>query len=117
MSVNAQVIPLNSDPNQTFQVSLGIDGGTVTIVITLRFNEIAQYWVATIRNLQGNLILDSVPLLTGDFPAGNILGQFSYLFIGSAFIVNVSGVNKPYPDDTDLGTDFILAWGNTPITT
>ena len=40
----------------------------------------------------GNLLVDSVPMLTGYYPAANLLCQFVYLGIGSAYIINASGV-------------------------
>ena len=68
-----------------------------------------------INDASGNALLTDVPLLCGVFPAGNILGQFAYLAIGSAYIVNVSGVSQDSPDDTNLGTDFQLIWGDSPV--
>ncbi len=110
-----QIIPLSNSPNQLFAIPLNVDGSVLTLNFTMRYNEIADYWVMTIRDSQGNLILDSVPLVTGLFPAANILGQFAYLEIGSAFVINISQVKSPnFPNNTDLGTDFQLDWSDTP---
>lgn len=110
-----QLIPLDNSPNQIFQVPLNIDGLVRTVIVNLRYNEIAKYWVATIQDNNGALILDSIPLLTGDFPAANILGQFAYLGIGSIYVLNPSSIIEPdSPDNTDLGTDFQFAWSDTP---
>jgi len=115
MSTSPQIVPLTTDPNQSFEVPLAIDGTVTSLYCALRYNEIAGFWVLTVSNAQGTLIIDSLPLLTGNDSAGNILGQFAYLGIGSAFVLNVSGVAAPdYPDDEDLGTDYQLLWDNTP---
>jgi hypothetical protein len=110
-----QTIPLTTAPNQTFQVPLNIDGTVKAIYCTLRYNEVSQEWFLTIANGLGQLYVDSLPLVTGNSPASNILRQFAYLGIGSAFVINVSGVTSPdFPNDTDLGTDYILIWDSTP---
>ena len=108
-----QIIPLDTQPNQSFKASVSVGGALVTLQVTLRFNEEAQYWVMTLYDAAGFLLLDSVPLLTGAFPAADILGQYAYLGIGSAYVVNASQVASPdYPDNSDLGTDFQLAWAD-----
>jgi hypothetical protein len=115
MSSSPQIIPLTSNPNQSFQVPLSIDGTVKTLSGFIRYNEIADYWVMTLSDSQGNLILDSIPFVTGNVPSSNILRQFAYLAIGSAFVLNASNVASPdFPDDTDLGDDFVILWDNTP---
>lgn len=111
----SQIIPLTSDPNQTFEAVVSIDGSVSTFFLNLRYNEIAAYWVLTINDSQNNLLLNSIPLVTGNVPSGNILKQFAYLNLGSIFILNVSGVPAPdFPNNNDLGTDFVLLWTDTP---
>lgn len=110
-----QLIPLSPLPNQKLVLSLNVDGKVEELFITLRYNEIAAYWVMTVEQPVNNVILDSIPLVTGEIPAKNILSQFAYLGIGSAQVINASQVSSPnYPNDTDLGTDFVLVWGDTP---
>ena len=113
--MSAQIIPLDDKPNQSFQVSMDIDGHSLTLDITLRYNAMGAYWTMRIANATtGDIILDSIPLITGDFPAANILGQFPYLKIGSAFVLDVSNSELDFPDNQSLGTDFVLAWDDTP---
>lgn len=115
MSRSPQIIPVTNDPSQTFELPLAIDGTVKSLYLTLRYNKVAEYWVATIRDGKGNLKLDSVPILTGVSPAANMLGQFAYLGIGSLFVLNVGGLATPnYPNDRTLGTAFQLLWDNTP---
>jgi hypothetical protein len=110
--MSLQLIPLDTSPNQNFKVTLAVDGNSLTLQLTIRFNSMAGYWVMTIQDASGNLLLDSIPMLTGEFPAANILGQFGYLRIGSAYIIS-NGAAIDYPDATTLGTDFLLIWGDT----
>jgi hypothetical protein len=113
--MSAQIIPLTPDPNQTFEVPLSIDNTVKSLYLTLRYNEIAQYWVMTVKDSQNNIILDSIPFITGNVPSGNILRQFAYLKIGAAYILNASEVVSPdYPNNQNLGTDFVLLWTDTP---
>jgi hypothetical protein len=106
----AQLIPLSTAPNQTLIASLSIDGGTIDLQLGLHYNEIAGWWVMTVSDSQGDVILDSIPFITGSIPAGNILGQYEYLEIGGAVIINASQAANDYPNNTQLGVDFYLLW-------
>jgi hypothetical protein len=113
--MSAQIIPLTPDPNQVFEVPLNINNTVKSLYLTLRYNELAQYWFMTVKNSQGVIILDSIPLVTGNVPSGNILRQFAYLGIGSAYVLNASEVATPdFPNNKNLGTDFVLLWDDTP---
>jgi len=115
MSATAQVIPLDDSPNQSFKLSLAIDGTVKAFNVRLRYNEVAQYWVMTLLDAKNAVLLDSIPLVTGNVPSGNLLGQFAHLGLGSVFILDASGREEPdFPDNTNLGTDFILVWDRTP---
>ncbi len=108
-----QVIPLTNAPHQSFQVSLAINNLLVRLNLTIDYNEMANYWVLGVTDNNGNILLQNVPLITGSWPAANILEQYQYLNIGSAYVINVSNSNiNDYPNATDLGTDFILIWGD-----
>jgi hypothetical protein len=110
-----QLVPVTTQPNQTQTLVLSVDGNALTLTRVLRYNAIAGYWCETIYDARGNLLLDSVPLLTGNDPACNILKQYSYLQIGSEFIINQSGSPIPnYPNNTNLGAGFVDLWGDTP---
>jgi hypothetical protein len=114
--MSQQIVPLTSAPNQTFAITLSVDGEPLTLNLTFRYNEIAKYWGMSAADRNNIPLVVNVPLVTGNNPACNILNQFAYLRIGSAFVINQSGtLALNYPDNTDLGTDFILVWGDTPI--
>lgn len=108
-----QVIPLTTAPHQSFQVSLAINNLLFRLNLTIDYNEMANYWILGVTDNNGNILLQNVPLITGSWPAANILEQYQYLNIGSAYVINVSNSTiNDYPNATDLGTDFILIWGD-----
>jgi hypothetical protein len=107
--MSVQVIPLTASPNQSLIVHVSINGQSLDLYLYLHYNEIAGYWVMTVRlSPSADPILDSVPFITGQEPAGNILGQFDYLGIGGMTIINTSQGTNDYPDNSQLGTDFQL---------
>lgn len=139
--MSLQVIPLSSAPNQSFTAQLNVDGSPLTLNITVRYNQMASYWVLSISDVNNNLLIDSVPMITGSYPAANLLEQQKYLGIGSWYIVNVSNlipvqsssqgyglrgfgsgpyggdigmVNFDWPGDSNLGSDFQLWVNDTP---
>lgn len=109
-----QLVPVTSDPNQTFQTVLELDGRNINLALSFRYNEVASCWIMSVSNPDTNeCMLDSVPLLTGDYPGGNILEQYAYLQIGSAVLVPTSQLAADGPNENNLGTDFVLLWGDT----
>lgn len=113
--MSQQVLALTNSPNQTVTVTLSVDGAPLTLQLTVSYNEIADYWVIAIADSNGNPIIGDVPLLTGNYPACNILKQYAYLDIGSAYVLNTTGKTLPdYPNSIDLG-DWEIVWGNTPL--
>jgi hypothetical protein len=140
--MSLQVITLTNSPNQSYTVNLTVDGSPLILNITISYNEMSGYWMLAIYNANSNLLLDSVPMLTGAYPAGNLLQQQRYLNIGSWFLVNVSNLKVEassslgygeggygqggyggeqgqggtnYPNSTNLGTDFQLWVDDTPL--
>lgn len=110
------VIPLTPDPDQRFNCTIPIDGKNITLSLRLRFNSAGNYWVMSIYDPKTAVnILDSIPILTGDYPAGDILGQYRYLGLGSACVIKAGDSANDYPDSTNLGTDFVLVWGDTVV--
>lgn len=109
---NYYIIPLTTNPNQNITVTIPVNGNNITLNLIIAYNLIANYWVMTIIDTSGNVLLDSIPLVTGQYPAADILGQYEYLGLGSAFLVNISNANIDFPTDSDLGTDFVLMWGD-----
>jgi hypothetical protein len=103
-------IPLTTNPNQKFTSTIPVDGKKIKFNFFLRFNTEANYWVLDIYNGQNDSLIVSVNLVCGL----NLLGQYSYLKIGSAYIAKVDkSLSDDIPTQYNLGTDFVLLWGDT----
>jgi hypothetical protein len=104
------IIPLATDPNQTFSCTIPVDGKNITFYFFLRFNTEAKYWAMDIMDKNKNMILSSIPLIS----KANLLEQYSYLNIGSAYILKTDKtLSSDAPNEYNLGVDFILVWGDT----
>lgn len=71
----------------------------------------------TVTDQYGNTLIDALPLLCAtSAPAANILRQYQYLNIGSAFVIAESASQSmDIPQFEQLGMDFFLLWSdNTP---
>lgn len=111
----SQIIPLTSSPNQSFSVSLQVDGNTLSLNLTIRWSEMAGYWVMSVSDASDNVLVDSIPLITGWYPAGNLFAQQGFLKIGSAFVINLGTSESDYPGRNDLGSNFQLLWDDTAV--
>ncbi len=105
-----QLLPTTSSPNQTFNTTLQINGENVALDFAIRWNKMGRYWVMTVKDDEGNILIDSLPIVNGEDLAANLLSQFDSLEIGSLWLVNVSGSTLDRPDNKTLGTDFLLVW-------
>jgi hypothetical protein len=104
------IVPLTTSPNQTFTSTIPIDGKKIKFNFFLRFNTEAGYWVLDISDSSNTNLLASINLVCGL----NLLEQYSYLNIGSAYIVKVDdSLSDDSPTENNLGTDFVLVWGDT----
>jgi len=109
-----KAIPLVPGTNQSLTCTLPIDSKNITLGFTFTYNGVAEYWFMSVTDVKTNtLLLDSVPLLTGLYPAADLLGQYTYLGIGSAVIVPVSSMTEGNPGLSNLGSDFVLVWTDT----
>jgi hypothetical protein len=108
-----QIVVLTSSPNQKFTIQLQVDGAALTLVLAFSWSEMAGYWIMAIFDSTGRLLADSIPVITGSYPAANLLAQQQYLKIGSAYILNNGNVNADYPGVNNLGSDFKLLWGDS----
>ena len=67
-------------------------------------------WMMDVSDQYGKPLVSSVPLITGVWPAANVLAPWDYLRIGSAFIINQTGGASDIPDDTNLGSAYQMLW-------
>ena len=113
MAYNLYKIPLTNDPNQTFSITLPVNGVNRNLVISLNYNVFADYWTMCIKEkVTGKILIDSLPLTTGEYPSADLLGQFEYLGIGTAIIIKNGVTDSDYPNNTNLATQFTLVWGD-----
>ncbi len=109
-----QVVTLSPQPNQLVTVQLEVDGAALSLNLSIYWYYMAGCWLMDIYSAQGAQLLSGVPMITGSYPAANLLGQYAYLAIGSAYLLNQSGGASDYPSSSNLGTTFVLLWGDTP---
>jgi len=109
-----QQIPLTNEPNQNFQITLDVNGTNRGFGFDVRWNEVAGYWVVTLTDLEeGEIIIDSLPLVTGKGDSCDILRKYGYLKVGIAlFIPSVKKPSTDYPNTETLGEEFILIWND-----
>jgi hypothetical protein len=104
-------IPLNSQPNQSFRVTIPQGDGNLALEMGVYWNEIAQYWQMNLLNLITNeQLIYGLPLLFSNTPAENLFSQFQYWGIGSAFLIPISENLDGEPTSSQLGTDYVLVW-------
>jgi hypothetical protein len=108
------IIPLDPDPDQEFYVVVEVGRQNIALIIRLRYNTEGECWFMSIKNPRdGKLLLDSAPLVTGEYPAADMLRQYQYLGLGSAMIIPTTNVPPTeIPDLSNLGTEFVLVWGS-----
>jgi hypothetical protein len=104
------IVPLTTSPNQKFTSTVPVDGKKMKFNFFLRYNTEAKYWVLDIFNSKNDSLIVSINLVCGS----NLLEQYSYLNIGSAYIVKVDKtILSDRPNEYNLGTDFVLVWSDT----
>ncbi len=104
-------IPLTCQPFSTQTFKLTLEGGArnINVKLCLRYNDLYDLWTAAVYdNSTGELLIDTMPLVCGV----NLLGQFTHLEMGEAYIVPATDTDLMQPDNTTLGSTFILVWGD-----
>jgi hypothetical protein len=108
--MSSQIVPLTPLPNQTLSVTLNINNLPLTLQMFQYYNRVAGFWAIDIYSQTGVPLASSVPLLTGDWPAANILAPYEYLQIGEAYVINQNGGVTDWPTTSNLGGGFVLLW-------
>lgn len=103
------IIPLEAIPNKTTSCKIPVDGQNLLLLFTLTYNELAKYWVVEIKNSNGKSLVSALPVI----PAENILEQFKYLKIGSAYILPRQTVKEEWPSYETLNSNWYLVWSDT----
>lgn len=110
-----RIIPLIPNTNQTLTCTLPIDGKNIALKFSFTYNTVGKYWFMSVGDAARGMLLDSVPLVVGQYPAADLLEQYRYLGIGSAVIVPTSSIATGIPEESNLGTDYVLVWGDTIV--
>lgn len=109
------VLPVNSDPNQTFECSLPIDDKNRRFRFFFEWNPIGEYWQFDLYDLNqgGKQLLNKQVVCSIDYPYNNILKTYTYKELGSLYVISLLP-SKDRPGYNNLGTDYVLVWGDTP---
>ncbi len=111
--MNYQTVPLTSSMNQTMQLNLTVDGNPLVLNVAVEWSVSAGQWLMSISDSANNLLISMLPLVTGIYPAANLLAQYGYLAIGSLWLLATGQNATSDPTSTNLTTDFTLLWGDT----
>lgn len=104
------ILPVTSNPNQTFSSTIPIDNGSIKFNFFLRYNTESSCWILDILDSSNNSLVSGINLVCG----ANLLEQYSYLKIGSAYLVKTdTSLIDDLPTEYNLGTKFVIVWGDT----
>lgn len=104
------IIPTTSSPNQSFTCTVPVDGKKMKFFFFLRYNTEQKCWELDLKDSNKKDLIHSLPLVCGL----NLLEQYSYLKIGSAYIAKINpSIKADRPGANNLGTSFKLLWGDT----
>lgn len=101
-----QVINLNNDPKQFWAFTVNIGEKNIDLQLKLFWNEMAGYWSMSLFNSSGVSLVEGIPL----FCNIDLLGQFGYLEIGSAYLINLTGDPANAASNNNLNKDYFLCW-------
>ena len=103
------IIPIKSTPNYKFSTKIPIGGQSLILQFDIQYNELADYWILDVGDNNGRALLSCLPIV----PTQNILEQYTYLQIGSAYIVPAQTIREQWPTRHTLGVDWYLLWDDT----
>ena len=106
-------IPLTNSPNQTFSCSIPLNGKNVRFEFNLWYNYQAEYWMLSLYDYASEkLLFSNLPLLASNGKFSNMFYQLEYMMIGICIMVPTIEDVKSQADDTNLGTSYIMIWGD-----
>lgn len=114
--MNLSILPVDTQPNQTFECSLPVDDKNRRFKFFFSWNAIGQYWQFDLydQNQDNIQLLSNQVVCPINAPYNNILWSYTYKEIGSLYVINVSDVSGDRPGLQNLGSDWLLVWGDTP---
>ena len=106
-------LPLLPYPNQTFSFTMPVNSQNERFIGELHYNAQGKYWNFSLFYASGKTpIIVNLPLLASMYKFSNLFCQLDYLRIGSLYIGMKNETPNSAPDDTDLGTNYIVVWGD-----
>ncbi len=106
-------IPLSNYPNQTFTCNVPVNGENKNFRFELWYNYDAKYWLLSLFDINSNsYLVSNLPLLVTYGEWANMFYQIDYMKIGICFIVPSESGRTDNPDDTNLGTSYLMIWGD-----
>lgn len=108
-------IPLNNQPNQSFNVSIPLAIKNIVLSFFAKFNTISGYWEIDISNgATGEQLIFGLPLLSGLYPAANLIEAFGHLDIGAAYVTPLHDDAPAIPGENSWGVDYVFVWDDAP---
>jgi hypothetical protein len=101
-------INITNQPNQRFTSRIPLIGRNITFSLFAVFNTVGGFWQLDISDANGNLLLKALPLVA-TYPV-DLLSPYSYLNIGSLYVLPLSSNAPDYPGANDWGSNFTLLW-------
>lgn len=102
-------IPLTTTPFAQITFKLTLGERNINILLKLRYYDLYELWVADVcDNTSGETLISGMPLV----PGVDLLGQYSYLAIGSAYVMAIEPTTQEQPDSETLGSKWLLLWGD-----
>lgn len=107
-------VPLTNSPNQRFQITLPVNDENIQFLFELWYNEQANYWLLSLTNkTKQEKVFVNLPLLASKSDVfGNMMCQLEYKEVGICYVIPTSEDLKSMPNDMDLGTAYIMIWGD-----
>ena len=104
------IVPVTSNPNQTFSSVIPIDNSSINFNFFLRYNTESSCWILDILDSANNSLVSGINLVCG----ANLLEQYGYLRIGSAYLIKIdTSLTDDSPTEYNLGNKFLLIWDDT----
>lgn len=109
-------IPVSNYPNQTFVTTVPVNGQNKSFKFHLWYNYKSEYWLLTLSDVETEtVIFENLPLVSSNGQFYNILSQLQHLCIGMCIMLPVVDDKKSQANDKNLGTSYVMIWGDNDV--
>lgn len=106
-------IPVSNSPNQSFVCTVPVNGRNLDLKFSLWYNTQANYWLLSAEDVRnGKVLFSNLPMISSSRLFSNILYQLEYMKIGICIVLPIIDNEKSMPDDKNLGTGYLMIWGD-----